>query len=924
MKKFIKLFIVIIAMITVPFTFSACGGNSTPKNLSVSNVKIVFDIGENFSVGDNAQIQVVQGENVTNLASNEYSVSGNFNSQSEGVYDVSISAENQTYSYKVVVIDHSILTVVIGQATTLADIELPSGLNLAWNEPTTELSGEPSTNYYDATFVPDGAQGTGITVSLPVTLKRLNLWMNNFPTIENWTYGETPVTDGLLVTPESGSEVTYEVYTANEDDTISNNLLTTDLNDLANLDAGDYYVVVNASETDEYIAIETSVFFTVQKAVINITANDANYSSLSKVYDGSSNFSTSVFGNDFYNLTCNQAINHEILSQIVLVVRNARFVTSETNPTENATISATAIELEVVTADDEVSQNFTFENSDFALIYFEASITKADATIAEDPTAAPVVSGENLSTSLISGGVVQALLSNGTVSTQTNISGTWSWQSPTTTISQEGSFVAVFTPNDTSINEITCELFVQVIDSDNITATIETDSTASQQINRYGNTFQSAITYDVNSFNIQINTNNLSANYQIYLDGVAFGESSNYVSNSIISFDEEMVADYNTFTVLLIVTDTNFNGRTITLTITKEQVLTMFVNGTEQPLSTTLLVGDEISFVTSRPEFEVYLNNSLLDQSFIISEEYINQNIPVSVKLNDNDIFSSNLKVQGYFESLIINDNQFNINDSNINFEYLPDQNNFVATFLSPYHFTISLQYRINEETENTSVEGYTISVPLQNLNKITIDAIFNDEVVFTWEIFIQEYEFIESFEMTCDGEVNEADGTIIVQGPLETITVNLFDSENYYYEWYNEFNGIFEFENISTSINTIKLRIYNLNDMLVTEQTFTLYYQLGITLNDGNSDIVGTYDFETGNYTFVVTDPAASLTFSLGDAFIDDAISWALFDESGYEIYDYEEDTQLITIECGSTISFQIYRDIYFFEGQINIIWEQ
>ena len=530
MKKLSRFMFLILMTLVVPFSLSACGkSDKNTLELEATNLKYVFDIGEEFSLGNSSSVILKTNGTPKTLSSSDYKITQNFDSESDGIYNISISASGISYNYNVVVTDYSSLVGTIGLNTTLADIPLNENLNLSWKEPETELETIVSTTNYTAIFYPK--EDVDIEVSLPVKMKNLNLWLNNFPTFESFNYGETPNFDGLNVTPESNGEVLFSAFKTNEDGTISSTMVASSLDEVKTLYAGDYYLAITVQETDDYTGIETYLFFTVNKVNIQISADPTNYASLSKVYDGSVNFDITEFKNDFYTLS-SETFDETVLSQIILVVTNARFVNSSVDPTNNSTISATALEVEATFADDELSNSFLVNGSNTVILYFDAEIQKATPEVSENPVASKVIAENQLKSSLLSGGnVVANLFDNLTeniISTQ--IDGTWSWQNENDVVSENGTFVAVFSPNDTNINQITCSVQVEILEDDGIVALISTNNSTFNEIERTGNDIFYTLAYDVSNFKLKFDIANNSGTYVVFYNEIAQSEEQIYTS----------------------------------------------------------------------------------------------------------------------------------------------------------------------------------------------------------------------------------------------------------------------------------------------------------------------------------------------------------------------------------------------------------
>lgn len=920
MKKLSRFMFLILMTLVVPFSLSACGkSDKNTLELEATNLKYVFDLGEDFSLGDGSNVILKTNGTPKTLSTSEYKVTQNFDSESEGVYNVSISASGISYNYNVVITDFSSLVGTIGLNTTLADIPLNENLKLSWKDPETELHTTASTTNYTAIFSPK--ENVNIEILLPIKMKNLNLWLNNFPTFESFNYGETPNFDGLNVTPESNSPVSYSVFKANEDGTISSTMVASGLDEVKNLYAGDYYLVITAQETEDYTKLETALFFTVNKVNIQISANSTNYTSLSKVYDGSVNFDITEFKNDFYTLS-SDTFDETILSQIILVVTNARFVNSSVDPTNNPTISATALEIEATFADDGLSSSFLVNGSNTVILYFDAEIQKATPEVSENPVASKVIAENQLKSSLLSGGnVVANLFDNLTESIiSTQIDGTWSWQNENNVVSENGTFVAVFSPNDININQITCSVQVEILEDDGITALISTNNSTFNEIERTGNDIFYTLAYDVSNFKLKFDIANNSGTYVVFYNEIAQSEEQVYTNEYEIIFNEETFNSYNNFKVVLTLTNAEFKGRTLTINFAKENVLTLFVNGNESSFDTNINIYDTIDFSLSRPEFELYINGTLFEHALNIDETYLAKNITAEVKNGDDTILSQTLHMQGYFSILIINETVIDVNTANINFEYLPNQTNLVVYFESPYIYETILEYYLNDGETAQIIEGYFISIPLENLNKITINAKINDEIVFTWTINVSEYQFYENIVID-NGEFDEESNTITITAPTENIIVNLTEPEIYSYSWVDEFYSPIDFSNISSTKINIILLIYSTDGILIYEQPFTLYYFVELILNDGENNLTYSFDYENECVIYEVSEEVSSLTISLSPAFEEISNNFFVYDESGNIVASSDDNILNINLESNYSFTFEVEFENTTYSGNFEII---
>jgi len=84
-------------------------------------------------------------------------------------------------------------------------------------------------------------------------------------------------------------------------------------------------------------------------------------------------------------------------------------------------------------------------------------VNRAAPTIITPPTATIINAGQLLSASALSGGIVNGIAS------EPSLTGTWAWVTGAQTVSAPGNFMAVFTPTSTNYNPITASVHVRLI-----------------------------------------------------------------------------------------------------------------------------------------------------------------------------------------------------------------------------------------------------------------------------------------------------------------------------------------------------------------------------------------------------------------------------------------------------------------------------
>lgn len=476
MKKFIKTFVFAIMAIAVPIMVSSCScsGGQNEVSLRVNGIKYVFNVGEEFTLGERASVLRAQGGTETTLSSNDYSITHDFDGSAEGIYSVSVTAGELSYSYSVVVIDYDNLTAE--ERDTLADVILPANLNLSWKEPSTDV-GSIGTNNFTAVFSPNSS--TSIEVSLPVIVRERiripNAWVIE-PAIDNWVYGDVAsipfgeALDGTVEFRYYSDESCEEIY----------RLMT------APAVSGTYYMVAYVPEGDVYAELVSEpIEFKIEKVIVTI--NRLSQETISKSYDGGYAYDgESLIGT---YLAFDSAYNLDLSNLAVNI--SATFVDGAGRNFSN--VGACIIRITLSLDEDDVNggMNYAFMGGPDGVlsttISLDAEITEATATVSQNPVASEITTGHTLGESVISGGAVSAMLvtsADSTSASLTEIEGTWAWSEPSQVVSGSGTYEAIFTPSDANISPVTEMIEVEVIpievvdiiDESNITYAVSVNS----------------------------------------------------------------------------------------------------------------------------------------------------------------------------------------------------------------------------------------------------------------------------------------------------------------------------------------------------------------------------------------------------------------------------------------------------------------
>lgn len=536
MKKYLSCLVLVAIVFLMPIVLAGCGEGGV---LQAENITRIFGKGENFEIGELAQVKIVDDDSEEFLDEGEYNLTTNYNSAEEGIYNVTITVDDLQYAYEVVVIDFSALSVQYGGK--LGDIALPSALSLEWKD-SHEGVGSVGTNMKVAYFT--DSNGQTIEVTLPVcVLENQNYWITQV-TIEDWIYGQTPSTPyaSALI-----GDVEYSYYTNQNGEKGER---------LANIptEAGDYFIEASVTGVEGYGNIFSQKSFKIEKATISVQIDTQNI--IEKDYDGTSIFNDNNFSiNDYVTLSCQTA---DIEGFDFQLSHDLYFVADETTGQEQinagncflkATLNMPASQFE----------NFQFENGQASQnIFIPARINKQTPQIDQMPIASAIISGQTLSESNITGGVVTVNLIVDGVSQSKSILGSWQWQNPEQVAIESGNYQAIFIPTDKNFSSVTQTLSVTAGFDDEVSAYITDDfgETIASFV-RDGNNFILQSPQNIDSFNIVIDfASGLDAVYTFYYDEelyeIDFPYFSGDILSSVTSFEQQV---YSKIRIELTLTD---------------------------------------------------------------------------------------------------------------------------------------------------------------------------------------------------------------------------------------------------------------------------------------------------------------------------------------------------------------------------------
>lgn len=854
MKRFLKTFIFAIMAIVVPVVVSSCScsGNKGQTTLQASGLKYVFDIGEEFSLGDDASVKKVKGKTETTLSANEYSVNQNFNGSAEGIYSVVISAESLSYSYSVVVIDYDNLVAVEGDI--LEDVALPAKLNLVWKEANTSV-GDAGTNSFAAIFSPDS--NTSIEVTLPVqvseAVKLTNSWAVE-PSIENWVYGDAP---SIPFGEAEHGEVEFEYYTNESLDAIYK-LSTTPVV------SGTYYLVAVVPEDDEYWQLKSeAIEFQIEKAVISVTRlkNDK----ITKVYDGGYSFNHEyLIENNFFEFSANSSADLSNLD----VEYSAKFI-DNSYQTTFSNVGSGKLSLTFTLNSESVNggANFIFASNQLSnIIYFDnAEIVKATPSVATIPTAETLINGQTLSESELSGGEVVILLvsspdSYKTVATE--IEGTWSWANPETVIDESGTYEAIFTPTNQNINSVSTQISVDIISNDDVSAIIGIDGNSTgYYFDRSGNTFSYELPYNAESYKIKVKIpEGVQATYDVYFDDYEHMTNQSYTSEAEIGFGTQLWSSFNSYILKFHLTGDIQKDLDFVVTLAKPA--TIMIGESELKENEKVDAGEKLDFELKDPDIIVKLNGINLDEyntssqgiqsysmaksgvvSYTISLQDIGKTLNFEFFNAENEYLNYiTVHVSEVFKNVMVNNQELEANQNSMGnydyyYEFSNDTTSIDIDLMNPTidNFSIDVTTNVNDRNELVEFNNQTIHFDFNDeLKKITVVAMVGTngdymQVGRQINIYLIKETFVENVSFESVTSFDRTTNVVEAGEFVERLDVELEKgAENYTYSWFKS-DGItlFDFKNVETK-NEIILKIFD-GENVVETSYFTLNYNFTI-----------------------------------------------------------------------------------------------
>ena len=228
----------------------------------------------------------------------------------------------------------------------------------------------------------DGTESAEITLEFNIVASG-NSWINE-PSIDGWTYGETPAQPQYQA--EKGHETAVvEFKLQSEADSKYRTVA-----DLSKLDAGDYYMRVRVPKTEEYGGLSAVVEFTVEKAAISVTVSIDGWT-----YGEAANLPT-VDGN-----TASGAVTYSYVG-----TGDTAYEASETAPVNAGTYKVTATvaetanylgataEAEFIIAKKAITATVTAENAIYDGIEHAATVSFDGKVGVDELTASLLYNGE--------------------------------------------------------------------------------------------------------------------------------------------------------------------------------------------------------------------------------------------------------------------------------------------------------------------------------------------------------------------------------------------------------------------------------------------------------------------------------------------------------------------------------------------------
>ena len=500
MKKIIISSLFLLSFLFAPLLLIGCDKD---EYVIVSNMQRVFDLGENFTLGDDAEVKLISNENEIILTENDYFIKEYISTNEQGIYNVTIGVKSSDteFSYQILVLDYDSITAYYGQK--LGQILLPNDLNVVWKD-LNESVGDVGKNFKNAIFYTDDEEIVEIKIPVFVFISQ-NFWIEEL-SINDWTYGE----NANLPSAEAKYEVVNFSYYYNESGKLGEKL-----EDIPTK-AGDYFVEAYV-DLYGYEQLSSFKMFSINKAIIDYEI--IQQEKIFKEYDSSNYILLNDYNiQDFVAFICD---SFEIDETKINFPNLASLVSIDDQTINVSTCGNCYIEISIQLPVDYLN-NFIFSNGKTSInLYLNGEILPQTPIIDELPSASEVFYGENLSNSILENGKVVAKILKETGNYEFEvIEGVWSWIDSNEVVLQDGQFEAKFTPYNNNFNQI--ETFINVNgtldDGLNVILADEYFDTITE-LTREEDSFVFEVCEEISYFMLIIEfSQNLSCTYSIFFD----------------------------------------------------------------------------------------------------------------------------------------------------------------------------------------------------------------------------------------------------------------------------------------------------------------------------------------------------------------------------------------------------------------------
>ena len=580
MKRF--RYLLLVLMFFPLLGFIGCGS----QELVIDQAVWLYDIGQEIRY-DDFNVDLVNGDETTSIDS--YSFDSNFDSKKEGIYNIEIGYASLSAIASIVVIDFDRFNLYAGQS--LGDIVLPENVYF-----------ENASKIYTATgkyteklcFNDNGiVKDTAVIVEVS---QNQNEWIV-YPTIEDWTYGESPA---VVNAQSKYGEIVYSYYTV--ENVLLKNIPT---------QTGEYYLKAEVNGTDSYTSLSAKVPFEIKKADVTI-APLTNL--VTKIYDASFEYTGDILSLIEFSSTV------DCLDYIKPV--DAYFANDNYEKDCNVGEKILIIELELVD-----SKNLTFSGKNSTIIELKAEIIPLSADILSNPTPSLAVYGQELSSVTLTDGVVKTYLYQNSQLTYSQIDGRWSFKNSTDILKDSGKYDIIFIPTDKNIESIETQIYLDVTVNLDIDVSIDgAECSYTQQANEIYIEIPAGSSICEISFN---ELEGISCSYTVYYDELVQESNSNYEDYIVYTVDFE---DINQ--MIIKVNLTGDRTAEFTIFIQLEQIVVMKVNGEQQSFNYTVKVGDRLTFETKEGT-SLYIDGEAINGEYIVPEYYKG----ISIYLEAYDIY---------------------------------------------------------------------------------------------------------------------------------------------------------------------------------------------------------------------------------------------------------------------------------------------